>query len=357
MLELIIPSVVVLKRNGYRIPSDIESRLRSMFDFVFNTTMPDGEMPIVGDQDNGRGLPWGVEGINDYTYIPAIGSVFFQQHCWGPARYNVYAAVFGEMGKEEFGNLPDQTKTQVSNLYYDAGLAVLRDRENYCLLNVDNQGFYMDDSLGSGHSHSDWLSVVLAMGGETFIVDPGSYVYSSNPVERNRFRSTSMHNTIVVDGKSQSDIPEKELWKLPRIGRTEIDCWECGFDYDRICASHNAYTTPESSVLHRRVLELNKKDSVFTIKDSISCNCGHSINCFLHFAPDVETIIESNTIILVKRGVTIEIKVASNKETKISLVSDTISRGYGEKTRAKVVCLSADIDNDYLLTTEFKRVK
>lgn len=357
MLELIIPTVVMLKRDGNRIPSDIESRLRSMFDIVCNTTMPDGEMPIVGDQDNGRGLPLGVEDINDYTYIPAIGCAYFQQHCWGPAHYNVYAAVFGELGKEEFDNLPDQTKAQRSVLYYDAGLAVLRDNENYCLFNVDNQGFYMDDSLGSGHSHSDWLSFVLALGGETFIVDPGSYVYSSNPEERNRFRSTSMHNTIVVDGKSQSDIPEKELWKLPRIGRTSIDNWESGFDYDKICVSHNAYTTPEASVQHRRILELSKKDGIFTIKDSISCNSGHSINCFLHFAPDVETKIESNTIILDKHGVKAEIKVSSNQETKISLVSDVVSRGYGETSCATVVCLSADIENDYLLMTEFKRVK
>lgn len=355
MLELIMPCVVLLKRNGERIPSDIESRIRTMYDFIYNLMLPDGQMPIIGDQDNGRGLPWGVEELNDYTYLMGLGATYFQQKSWIPAQYNVYAAVFGELSREEFDALSDEPILKESKLYRDAGLAVMRSDDNYCLLNVDNQGFFMDDSLGSGHSHCDWLSFVLAMGGETFIVDPGSYVYSSDPAERNRFRSTAMHNTIVVDGKSQTEIPEKELWKLPRTGRTSIGKWEAKADSDYLEVSHDGYGRLEKPVVHRRNIRFNKSDGAFSIEDELCAKGEHSIELNLHLDSNVDVSFEQDTLKLSKNETVIKLVFSSKPNLDINLISDYISRGYGERIQSKVICIRSDMNEHFHLLTEIKR--
>ncbi len=55
-----------------------------------------------------------------------------------------------------------------------------------------------------GHAHNDQLSFELSLGGRPVVVDPGTYVYASNLAERNRFRSTAMHNVLQHDGVEQN---------------------------------------------------------------------------------------------------------------------------------------------------------
>ena len=58
------------------------------------------------------------------------------------------------------------------------------------------------------HAHNDNLSFELALDGNSLITDPGTYVYTPSPDMRNRFRSTAMHNTLVIDGREQNDWSE-----------------------------------------------------------------------------------------------------------------------------------------------------
>lgn len=263
--------------------------------------------------------------------------------------------MFGELNREEFDALCEEPIRKESKLYRDAGLAVMRSGDNYCLLNVDNQGFYMDDCLGSGHAHCDWLSFVLAMGGENFIVDTGSYVYSSDPAERNRFRSTAMHNTIVVDGKSQTDIPEKELWKLPRTGRTSIEKWVAGVEADYIEVTHDGYSRLQLPVVHRRSVSFDKNKASLVINDTIFGEGEHQIESLLHLAPEVEAVVEGSSVKLNKNGKVLTIAFSSAQDIEVSVRTDYISLGYGGKEEARVVCIRCDMNEHFHLLTEIKR--
>ena len=75
VLELILVPILLLKRNGHEIPSDIWYRLEKMFEFIMYSLKPDGTSPIIGDQDNGRLLPFGVEDINNFRYLLVFGSI------------------------------------------------------------------------------------------------------------------------------------------------------------------------------------------------------------------------------------------------------------------------------------------
>lgn len=355
MLELIMPCVVLLRRNGLVVPSDIIARLRSMFDFINNLTMPDGEMPIIGDQDNGRCLPWGVEGINDYTYLMGIGAAFFREKCWPKAEYNIYAAISSEIDRETFDRLGNAPQSQSSTLYRDAGLCLIRKDDDYLLMNVDNQGFYMDDRPGSGHSHSDWLSFVLAIGGQQFFIDPGTYVYSSDPKNRNLFRSTRMHNTIEIDGKSQADIPEKELWFLPRVGRTIVTKWKNTAKEVMIEANHNGYQRLSSPVEHQRSVRYDKEVRIYEINDKLSGAGEHEIVACFHLSTDVKVKMENDNLRLSKNGVSIRMDFLSDSDIRVTETPCEVSVGYGEKTESKVVSVIATMRDNFSLKTTIKR--
>ena len=55
-----------------------------------------------------------------------------------------------------------------------------------------------------GHAHNDQLSITLRIDGVDLIRDPGTYLYTPLPEERNRFRSTRVHFTIQKGGEEQN---------------------------------------------------------------------------------------------------------------------------------------------------------
>lgn len=55
-----------------------------------------------------------------------------------------------------------------------------------------------------GHAHNDQLSLTVAIGVTQVFIDPGTFLYTPLPEERNRFRSTPMHNTVFREGVEQN---------------------------------------------------------------------------------------------------------------------------------------------------------
>ena len=59
--------------------------------------------------------------------------------------------------------------------------------------------------LNGGHAHADALSVVLTRPRRPLLIDPGTGTYTMDPELRDRFRSSPLHNTLTLDGRSQSE--------------------------------------------------------------------------------------------------------------------------------------------------------
>jgi hypothetical protein len=170
--------------------------------------------------------------------------------------------------------LPDRypDRTRSSHLLPASGYAVLRSSSGHAIVDVGQFGF-----LNGGHAHADALSMVLSLHGHRFLIDPGTSTYTMDPALRDRFRSTPMHNTIVVDGRAQSRPAGPFHWEAqPKAGTT---LWRSGAHFDCIEGQHDGYL-PE---IHRRTVL--RTDDLWLVADHVLGSGSHRLDAHWHLDP------------------------------------------------------------------------
>jgi hypothetical protein len=113
-------------------------------------------------------------------------------------------------------------------------------RGDHLIFDAGPHGF-----LNGAHAHADALSIVLGVQGRPFLIDPGTATYTTNAETRDRFRTTRMHNTVVLDGRSQSEPRGAFHWKSSATARAAV--WRSSSDCDYIEGSHDGYTPTRHS--------------------------------------------------------------------------------------------------------------
>lgn len=130
-----------------------------------------------------------------------------------------------------------------------------------------------------GHAHCDMLSVLLNFGKHPVLTDTGVFEYAES-ARRTYSRSTSAHNTVMLDNLEQADI-----WKSFRMGKrghpanrsvtaTEISC------------EHTGFHVQSRGLLHRRTVRL--LPSGFEIVDAVAGPAKHRFDARFHFAVGTE---------------------------------------------------------------------
>ncbi|EIF3197645.1 alginate lyase family protein, partial [Vibrio vulnificus] len=108
-----------------------------------------------------------------------------------------------------------------------------------------------------GHAHADNLSFELDIGDARFLVNSGVSKYG-NDQERELQRSTSCHNTVVVDNQNSS-----EMWagfRVARRAKTEIiNVRSDDLDNIIIEGCHDGYQRLKPKVIHTRKFEISEK--------------------------------------------------------------------------------------------------
>lgn len=336
VLEIILAPLLLMKKNGIEIPQDIWYRLESMFDFIAYTLKPDGTSPVVGDQDNGRLLPFGTEALLEYNYLLALGSTLFRKPYIKPYTpgFNIYCLMLGgKTAYETFQGATADSKNLISKGFPDVGLYIFRNNNNYLFYNCMGKGLYPEiNKFGGTHTHSDALSFELVMDGKTFLVDPGSYVYTANADERMKFRSTSMHNTVVVDNKSQDNLEREKLWGYERNAIPRVSNWETDSMHDIIKSCHTGYERLDNPVTHIREIKFDKEKDIFTINDKFEGIGYHIYDWYFHFDIDIDFDISGNKIVTkCKDGSNIVLDFESEEILKFDKISSYVSKSYGAK--------------------------
>ncbi len=191
----------------------------------------------------------------------------------------------------------------------------------------------------SGHKHNSRLSFELFAQDKSFIIDPGTYVYTADKEMRNLFRSTKYHNTVVVDGEEQNRFDEDALFAMGFDATVKVNRWVMAENYDLLDAEHNGYS--RLNVVHRRLIYFNKEEQYWVIKDMLTGEGGykHKFDLYFHFAPmDLkkekdELVIETEN----KTGANIAIAPLETDELKLAIENGWVSYSYGKKLEAPIV--------------------
>ena len=181
----------------------------------------------------------------------------------------------------------------------DSGYRKYSNEHIECILDV---GLIGPDYL-PGHGHSDIFNFELYYEGLPFIIDTGISTYDNNK-QRHLERSTSSHNTIMVNNENQS-----EVWDSFRVGK-RATVYNLIEEKNSIDACHDGYK--HLNVIHNRKFIFNSK--MIIIKDNVKNPGGYCLQSFLHFHPSREIKYINNSIYIDNK---IELKLSNYFEVKI----------------------------------------
>jgi len=292
-LGLFLQATVLRRQRGEAIPSGMWDRLEKAVWFSLHLTRPDGRVPMIGDNDDAIACPAGEAAPWNYRHYMALGAALFgrPEFRWAAGDDSELAYwLLGEAGRERFLSLEPRPPEERSTSLPESGYCVMRSgwepEAHFACLDCGPLGgdVSRDDIPSAGHGHADALSVEVTAFGKPILVDPGHYTYNRGLEWHRYFRETRSHNTLVVDGRSQSKFEGRMRWS--NAAETLLETWSRGEDFDYAEASHDGYDRGEQPVRHRRRLFFDRSLG-WILCDRLGGRGTHIIEAFLHFAPGV----------------------------------------------------------------------
>lgn len=274
--EMFLSSAMLCRCHGVTLPPTFHERLEKMCEFVEGYTKPNGLAPQIGDGDNGRlHMLTGYDqtDVRDHRHLLAVGAVLFDRAEWwaaaGPSW--VEGLWFGGTRCAVWEKEQVSAKRE-SVAFPEGGFYILRKEQDYVLLNCNPPG-----TRGVGtHKHNDLLSLEMHLGGEDILVDPGCFLYTSDPLAYTRFRSTLYHSTVRVDQAEQNRLIPGKLFCLHPDSRLHLLQWEIGGPMEHVSVEHDGYGRLSDPVAHRRDVRADWSKRSWKVTDHLSASAGGS---------------------------------------------------------------------------------
>jgi len=261
-------------------------KLYKMFEFVLYALKPNGTMPQIGDNDNGRLHIFAKREVLDMQYLLTLGAIFFKEPKFKVREFGFCEEalwVFGERGYKIWRCLTDNCLADISSKAFpDAGWYIMRSDKNYIFISCGPNG----QNGNGGHCHNDKLSFELCVGGEDIIVDSGTYVYTSDPEARNKFRGRAYHNTVMIDEQEQNRFDKYILFGARKDAITKCLKWEVGGKVDIFIGEYYGYQRYRQSVIHQREIRFHKKRGELIVIDEFKGKENYNLEWNLILSPE-----------------------------------------------------------------------
>jgi hypothetical protein len=347
--EMFTFAYLVFKDANEEIPNDVTYLIKETYKFSKSYQYGVEKVPNVGDQDNARFLPFGIYNHLDHKYLSALGATLFdsEELLIDEKQYNLETFfLLGMKGRNSYALLSEPKKSIESEVYPDAGFFVFNSDKINLFINNSGLGKLPDKiERAYSHTHADMLSFVLNVLGNQVFIDPGTHLYTSSKEQRNLYRSTKYHNTIVIDGCDQYEISEKDLFSYNSKGYPHHLKHLISKHKDMYCGEHNAYHRLEGKPTHRRSFYFYKEKSIITINDFILSASEHDIELNLYIDPYI--IVEPNEnkrglkLLASNKSFSIDLTFKSNCNYKFYIENTYYSEVYGESNETKKICIKA----------------
>jgi hypothetical protein len=352
--DFFLHAAVLASLNEFVIPRGFEKTLEKMLEVLLRLGRAGGP-PHLGDDDGGRLFDPRRNRREHFADPLATGAVLFHRADFkGAARELREETIWllGEQGVAEWDRMQEQPPSMSSAGLQSAGLYLLSTPNPASQLVVD-AGPQGDRS--PGHAHANALSVCLHSEGHQLLIDPGTFEYVGDGPERDWFRSTATHNTLRVDGASQSEPAGPFGWKQATPAKAEQ--WITGEAFDLFVGSHDCYSRMASPVVHRRWI-VSLKSGLFLVRD-FACGVGrHRLDISWHLGPQMR--LRAEQLFVVKGAASgFALLCATKHGWSEEVRKDVWSPVYGEKESITVLNFGtvADLPAEFgTLLVPFKEV-
>jgi uncharacterized heparinase superfamily protein len=282
-LEMFLIAKATADRRGRPFSRTFDDRLGRMLGATHALRHPDGRLPQFGDADSGRVLPAGFLREPTADHLLWLGAAVFGRAA--PLAGAPHEEVAWTFGIDAWQRL-EHSKADPPPLpaaFPDSGYYILRGGLTHVVVRCGDVG----QNGNGGHAHNDLLSFELSYGG-CFVVDSGTYVYTSDPDARNAFRSTAAHNTVAVGGEEINPIDPAALFRLRQRAQPVVELWSDASDACRLVVSHSGYERLSPPVRHRRSFTLDRRSDELRVVDELLGEGQQDAASFVHLAPRVE---------------------------------------------------------------------
>lgn len=299
-LDFFLHSAVLASLNHIPLPPEFDSGMRHMLE-ALGALARAGAVPRLGDDDGGRLFDPSRNRAAHLLDPLATGAVLYQRGDFkkiagGPREETLW--LLGEAGIEEFQNLPETVVSHDSFAFPATGLYLMSgaDPQWQFVIDAGPQGAH-----SAGHGHADALSLTASIGGQEVLIDPGTYEYVGEGSDRDRYRGTRAHNTLLIAGRDQTDPKGPFSWQqLPSI---QAEGWISGKTFDLFVGSHDGYRRLPSPVFHRRFV-FALKSGFCLVRDVAQGQGEYDLDLRWHMAPQLLTR-ESNKDLFVGNQVSL----------------------------------------------------
>ena len=338
--HLVLKNYLCVRRlaqlNSISLPAEVDAALIKALEFSMFIHKPDGIVPALSDGD-----------ARSHLELLQQGHELFGR------KDMLYVATQGGEGSP-----PEQR----CRGFTDSGYYILRSGWGSTEAYEDERYLVFDcGPLGEGnHGHFDLLNIELAAYGRSLIVDPGRYTYdeSGSFNWRAKFRSTTAHNTVVVDGKNQTRYGPKAGKKRYKIlgpaPNFELRAFSLAnnnrcFDY-----LHGVAKSAEYDAVHARQIFFVDGE-YWLIVDTLSAPYVHDYALTFHLGEQSLAAIKQSrrnaTLTVASEHLLLAQPVTTGITTKID--EDFISHRYGHKQVAPCLRFCQHANNARFITVAF----
>jgi hypothetical protein len=288
-LDFYLLALIVARMTNDPAAADFERTSVRLADAARVLADDGGELPLIGDDDGGMLFPIAGRPPADIRDTLAVAAALLDRpHLRvGPPPEEAYWLLAHSPLARALEQPASATRAvvQSSAALRDTGYYVSRStRGDHVVIDGGMHGY-----LNGGHAHADALSLTVTAAGVPLLVDPGTGAYTIDQALRDRLRSSQMHNTLVVDGRSQSIGKGPFGWKT--MARTRVRAWTTHPAFDYFEGTHDGYWPIE----HRRhVLTLH--GDLLVVADLVAGSGTHTAAVHWHVDPRWRVTVRESAV-------------------------------------------------------------
>lgn len=288
VLDFYLQILVLAKRNKIALSPAISKQVESMIEFVASMAGSNGVVPMIGDSDDARGLPF-LELVGwDFKDTLSISAVLFRKKGWHrSARHLAEVSIWllGADAVDQYDALSDDEDHKSRSVFPEGGYYFSENSDPsghaQLIFDVGPLGLWPN----AAHGHADALSILIRLNGKLLLTDPGTGAYFGDKNERDYFRSTGAHNTVTVDDWDQADLYDTFKWVNPMTVKLVESHTLNGFSC--FVGTHDGYRRLRAGITHQRAV-ISTETNGWIIVDQFDGKSRHSIKRHFNFHPGTQ---------------------------------------------------------------------